>query len=45
VNGRVRVEGAHEDLDLRVDTLLFVRRLADNGKGTNTLAIQTLPTF
>jgi hypothetical protein len=23
VNGRVRVERAHEDLDLRVDTLLF----------------------
>jgi DUF917 family protein len=42
VDGRVRVQRAHEDLDLRVDALLLVRRLADDGEGTNTLAVQTL---
>jgi hypothetical protein len=43
VDRGVRVQRAHEDLDLRVDALLLVRRLADNGEGTNTLAVQTLP--
>jgi hypothetical protein len=42
VDGRVRVERADENLDLGVDALLLLGRLADNGEGTNTLAVQTL---
>jgi hypothetical protein len=42
VNWRVRVQWAHEDLDLRVDTLLLFGRLAYNREGTNTLAVETL---
>jgi hypothetical protein len=42
MDGRVRVQRAHEDLDLRVDTLLLIRRLADNREGTDTLTVETL---
>ncbi|OAQ97853.1 hypothetical protein LLEC1_00024 [Akanthomyces lecanii] len=42
VDGRVRVDGANDDLELGVDALLLGGVLADNGKGTNTLTIETL---
>lgn len=42
VDGRVGVNGADNDLELGVDTLLLGGVLADNGKGTDTLAIETL---
>lgn len=42
VNRGVRVERSHEDLDLRINTLLLVGGLADDGEGTNTLAVETL---
>jgi len=41
VNWRVRVQWADENLDLRVNALLLVGRLADDGEGTNTLAVET----
>ncbi len=39
---RVRVQWADKDLDLRVDALLLLGRLADDGEGTNTLSVETL---
>ena len=42
VNRGVRVERSHEDLDLRINTLLLVGGLADDGEGTNTLAVESL---
>jgi hypothetical protein len=42
VDWGVRVERAHKDLDLGVDALLLVCRLADDGEGTNTLAVESL---
>ena len=41
VNGRVGVQWADQDLDLGVDALLLLGRLADDGEGTNTLAVET----
>lgn len=41
VDGGVRVEGADQDLDLRVHTLLLLGRLADNGESTSTLTVET----
>lgn len=41
VNWGVRVQWANKDLDLRVNTLLLIRGLADDGEGTNTLAVKT----
>jgi hypothetical protein len=41
VNWRVRVKWADKNLDLRVNTLLLLGRLADDGEGTNTLAVET----
>ena len=41
VNGRVGVEGANEDLDLRIDTLLLLGVLANEGESTDTLAVET----
>src|SRR5690242_5679223 len=43
VNGRVGVQGSDKDLDLGVDTLLLLGRLTDDGEGTDTLAVKTLP--
>lgn len=42
VNRRIGVERPHEDLDLRVDTLLLLDGFANNRKGTNTFAVETL---
>lgn len=42
VDGRVGVDGADDDLELGVDTLLLGGVLADNGESTNTLTIETL---
>jgi hypothetical protein len=42
VHRRVGVERAHENLDLRIHTLLLIRGLAHNGEGTNALAVETL---
>lgn len=42
VNGRVRVERAHEDLDLRVHALLLLCRIADNRERSDTLPIEPL---
>jgi hypothetical protein len=42
VDWRVGVQRTDEDLDLGVDALLLVNRLADDGKGTDTLAVETL---
>ena len=42
VNGRVGVQRADKDLDLGVDALLLLGRLADDGEGTDTLAVKTL---
>lgn len=42
VNGRVGVERADQDLDLRVDTLLLIGVGTDDGEGTNTLTVETL---
>jgi hypothetical protein len=42
VDGRVRVLGPDENLDLRLDTLLLLGVLADEGEGTDTLTVQTL---
>ena len=42
VNGRVGVEGTDENLDLRLDALLLLGRLADEGESTDTLTIETL---
>jgi hypothetical protein len=42
VDWRVRVERANQNLDLRVDTLLFLGVGADDREGTNTLTVQTL---
>ena len=41
VDGRVGVEGADEDLDLRVDALLLGRVGADHAEGADALAVQT----
>lgn len=41
VDGRVGVEGTNEDLDLRIDTLLLLGVLANEGESTDTLAVQT----
>ena len=41
MNGGVGVQGTDEDLDLRVDTLLLLRRLAHDREGTNTLTVET----
>jgi hypothetical protein len=38
----VGVQRSHEDLDLRVDPLLLLGRLANHGESTHTLTIQTL---
>jgi hypothetical protein len=43
VNGRVGVQWTDKDLDLGVDTLLLLGRLADDGESTDTLAVKTLP--
>jgi hypothetical protein len=43
VDGRVGVLGTDENLDLRLDALLLLGVLADEGEGTNTLTVQTLP--
>jgi hypothetical protein len=42
VDGGVGVEGTDENLDLRLDTLLLLGVLADEGEGTDTLTVQTL---
>lgn len=42
VDGRVGVEGTDENLDLRLDALLLLGRLADKGEGTDTLTVETL---
>jgi hypothetical protein len=42
VDGRVGVLGTNENLDLRLDALLLLGVLADEGEGTNTLTVQTL---
>jgi hypothetical protein len=42
VNGRVRVHGTDQDLDLGVDTLLLLWRLSKDRERTNTLAVKTL---
>ena len=42
VDGRVGVEGTDENLDLRLNTLLLLGVLADEGEGTNTLSVETL---
>ena len=42
VDGRVGVEGADENLDLRLDALLLLGALADEREGTDTLSIETL---
>lgn len=42
VDGRVGVQGAHENLELRVNALLLGGVFADNGESTNTLAVETL---
>jgi len=42
VDGRVRVEGADQDLDLGLDTLLLLGILADERESTNTLTVETL---
>jgi hypothetical protein len=42
VDWRVRVKRADKNLDLRVDTLLLICGLADDGEGTNTLTVETL---
>lgn len=42
VHGRVGVEGAHEDLDLRVDAGLLFGGLGDDREGADTLAVETL---
>jgi hypothetical protein len=44
VNGRVGVQRADKDLDLRVDALLLLGRCADDGEGAYTLAVETLYT-
>lgn len=41
VDGRVRVEGTNEDLDLGLDALLLLGVLADEGESTNALAVET----
>lgn len=41
VNGRVGVEGTNEDLDLRIDTLLLLGVLANEGESTDTLTVET----
>lgn len=41
VDGRVGVQRADEDLDLRVDSLLLVGVLGDNGEGTDALTVET----
>jgi len=41
VHGGVGVQRTDEDLDLGVDALLLLARLADDGEGTDTLAVQT----
>lgn len=42
VDGWVGVERTDQDLDLRLDTLLLLTRLADKGEGTDTLTVETL---
>lgn len=42
VDGRVGVEGADEDLDLRIHALLLLGGLADEGESTDTLTVETL---
>ena len=42
MDGRVGVQRANDDFDLRVNAGLFLCRLADDGKGTGTLTIETL---
>ena len=42
VDRRVGVKRSDKNLDLRVDTLLLVRVGGDNGKGTDTLTVETL---
>ena len=42
VDGRVGVEGTDENLDLRLDALLLLGGLADEGEGTDTLTVETL---
>ena len=39
VDGRIRVKGSDEDLDLRVYTLLLVGIGGNNGEGSDTLTI------
>lgn len=41
VNGRVGVEGTDENLDLRIDTLLLLGVLANEGESTDTLTVET----
>lgn len=41
VNGGVGVEGTNEDLDLRIDTLLLLGILANEGESTDTLTVET----
>lgn len=42
VDRRVGVEGTNEDLDLRLDTLLFLGVFADEREGTDTFTVQSL---
>jgi hypothetical protein len=42
VHGRVGVQGAHEDLDLRVDALGFFGGGGDDGEGADALAVEAL---
>jgi hypothetical protein len=42
VDGRVGVERAHKDLDLRVDALCLFGRGGDNGEGADALTVETL---
>lgn len=42
VDGGVRVEGADQNLDLRLDALLLLGVLTDERESTNTLTVETL---
>jgi hypothetical protein len=42
VDGRVGVQRADEDLQLRVDTLLLLGVGGGDGEGTDTLSVETL---
>lgn len=39
MDGRIGVQGADEDLDLRINTLLLLSRLADDGECADSFAV------